>query len=227
MARTIIVCGHGPGISNSVALKFGQEGFSVAIVARNAERLSASAAALGQAGVTCKAFPCDLGDPEAVRGMVREVASSLGPVNVLHWNAYGHGAGDLTTATREELQAVFDVSIHGMIAAVQESLADLKSQQGAVLVTGGGLAFYDSNVEKMAVSWGAMGLALAKAAQHKTAGLLHQKLAGEGVYVGEVVVTGVVKGTAFDSGGGTIEPSAVANKFWEMYQNRGPVSAKI
>jgi hypothetical protein len=31
-----------------------------------------------------------------------------------------------------------------------------------------------------------MGLAVAKAAQHKTAALLHQKLAGDGVYVGEV-----------------------------------------
>ncbi|HNN96996.1 MAG TPA: short-chain dehydrogenase, partial [Pseudomonadota bacterium] len=33
MQRTIVVAGHGPGISDAVARRFGREGFSVAIVA--------------------------------------------------------------------------------------------------------------------------------------------------------------------------------------------------
>src|SRR4051812_13139535 len=127
MTNTIIVCGHGSGISDAVARKFGQEGFSVAIVARNAERLNAAAAALGQAGITAKAFPCDLGNPEAVGAMVREVRASLGPVTVVHWNAYSGGAGDFTTSRAEELRSVLDVSVHGLIAGVQEALPDLKS----------------------------------------------------------------------------------------------------
>ena len=39
MQRTIVVCGYGPGISDAVANKFGGEGFQVALVARNAEKL--------------------------------------------------------------------------------------------------------------------------------------------------------------------------------------------
>ena len=39
MTKTLIVCGYGPGISTSVAEKFGAEGFSIALVARNAEKL--------------------------------------------------------------------------------------------------------------------------------------------------------------------------------------------
>lgn len=220
MARTIIVCGHGPGISDAVARKFGKEGFSVAIVARNGERLAAAAGALGQAGVTAKAFPCDLGNPDAVRAMVREARAALGPIAVVHWNAYTGGAGDLTTSKPEELRGVLDVAVHGMIAAVQEALPDLKQEKGAVLVTGGGLAFYDPKVDGMAVGWGAMGLAVSKAAQHKAVGLLSQKLAPEGVYVGEVVVLGMVKGTAFDHGNATLEPSTIADRFWEMHQGR-------
>jgi NADP-dependent 3-hydroxy acid dehydrogenase YdfG len=220
MKPTIVVCGHGPGISDAVARRFGKEGYSVAIVARNAERLKTAAEALTGAGITAKGFPCTLGDPEAVRSLIREVRASLGPIAVLHWNVYTGGAGDLTTARAEELHAPIDVAVLGLVAAVQEALPDLKKEKGAVLVTGGGLAFYDPKIDAMAVQWGAMGLAIAKAAQHKTTALLHQKLAGDGVYVGEIVVLGAVKGTAFDSGHATLEASDIAAKFWELHQRR-------
>ena len=225
--RTIVVCGYGPGISDAVARKFGGEGFAVALVARNAERLAAAEQSLTQAGITAKAFPCDLGSPDAVRGLVRDARAALGPVAVVHWNAYAGGAGDLLTASIEELRAAIDVSLHGMIAATQEALPDLRSEHGALLVTGGGLAFYDPNIDKMAVSWGAMGLAVAKAAQHKAVGLLHQRLASEGVYVGEVVVLGSVKGTAFDSGHATLAPSTVAERFWGLFQARSEASVTV
>ncbi len=227
MKPTIVVCGHGPGISDAVARKFGKAGFAVAVVARSAERLKSAAEALTKAGITAKAFPCNLGDPEAVRSLIREVRASLGPISVLHWNAYTGGAGDLTTAPVEELHAPLGVAVFGMVAGVQEALPDLKKEKGAVLVTGGGLAYYDPKVDEMAVQWGAMGLAVAKAAQHKTVGMLHQKLAGDGVYVGELVVRGTVKGTAFDSGNATLEPSAIAEKFWDLYQRRAEASANI
>ncbi|MBK8256830.1 MAG: SDR family oxidoreductase [Polyangiaceae bacterium] len=227
MAKTIVICGHGSGISDAVARKFGKEGYSVAIVARRAERLTAAAAALTESGIKAKAFPCDLGNAEAVQTMIRGVRSALGPVSVVHWNAYGGGAGDLTTSKPDELRGALNVAVHGMIAAVQEALPDLKAQKGALLVTGGGLCMYDANVDAMAVSWGAMGLAVAKAAQHKTTGLLHQRLAKEGVYVGEVVVMGAVKGTAFDRGNATIEASGIADKFWDLYQARTEASVNF
>ncbi|MEP7120287.1 MAG: SDR family NAD(P)-dependent oxidoreductase [Byssovorax sp.] len=227
MKRTIIVCGHGPGISDAVARKFGQEGFAVAIVARNAERLGAAADALTSAGITAKAFPCDLGSTDAVRALVREVRASLGPIAVIHWNAYVGGASDLLTADVDELRGALDVSLHGMLAATQEALPDLKAAKGALLVTGGGLSFFDPKIDAMAVQWGAMGLAVAKSAQHKAVGLLHQRLASEGVYVGEVVVLGSVKGTAFDRGQATLEPSALADRFWELHQSRTEASVNF
>lgn len=227
MKNTIIVCGHGPGISDAVARRFGKEGFSVALVARSEERLQKAAASLFDSGVTAKAFACDLGDPAAVRAMVKSVHDSMGPVTVLHWNAFRGAAGDLTTCTTDDLRAVLDVGVHGMVAAIQESLSDLRASKGSVLVTGGGLALYDPRVDAMAVSWGAMGLAVSKAAQHKIVGMLNQKLAPEGIYVGEVVVLGTVKGTAFDGGNATIEASAIAERFWDMHQNRAAASVHI
>lgn len=227
MADTIVVCGYGVGISDAVARRFGKEGYRVAAVARNAERLAGSVAALGKEGIEAKAFPSDLSDPDATRTLIAEIRSKLGPIKVLHWNAYSGGAGDLKTATTDELRSVLNVSVHGLIAATQAALPDLKAQNGAVLVTGGGFAFYDPSVDAAATQWGAAGLAIGKAAQHKTVGLLSKALSSEGVYVGEVVVTGLVKGTAFDSGNATLEASTIAEKFWELYRARDTMSTTL
>jgi NADP-dependent 3-hydroxy acid dehydrogenase YdfG len=220
MAPTIVVCGHGPGISDAVARRFGKEGFSVAIVARNEERLRASAESLKAAGVTAQAFATDLADAQAVRRTIQGVRDELGPIEIIHYNAYGGGAGDLATAPTAELRAVFDIAVVGLVTAVQAALPDLEVHKGSVLVTGGGFAYYEPKIDQMAAQFGAMGLAIGKAAQHKATGILHEALGKRGIYVGEVVVLGMVKGTAFDSGNATIEPSAVAERFWELHRER-------
>lgn len=228
MAKTLIVFGHGPGISEAVATKFGREGFAVALIARSADRVRAAASALEASGIRAAAFPADLADPDAVKAVVAKVRESLGPVTVVHWNAYAPGAGDLISADLAELRSSFDVSVTGLVAAVQSALPDLKTQRdAAVLVTGGGLAFHDAKIDAMAVEWNVMGLAVAKAAQHKLTGLLSVKLRDAGVFVGEVTVLGIVKGTAFDHANGTIEASAVARKFWDLYVGRREQSVTV
>jgi hypothetical protein len=69
--------------------------------------------------------------------------------------------------------------------------------------------------------------ALANAAKHKLVGLLAQRLKGEGIYVGEVMVAGNIKGSAWDKGAATVDGSMVANKFWELYQARREVRARV
>lgn len=228
MTKTIVVCGHGPGISDAVARKFGSQGFRVAVVARNAERVEAAAAALAETGVEAKGFRCDLGDASAVEALIGQVREALGPITVLHWNAYAGVAGDLLTASVDDVRTVLDVGVTGLVVAVQKALPDMKGQEGAaVLLTGGGFALYDPEVDAMAVKWNAMGISMAKAAQHKLAGLLHARLAGEGIYVGEAMVLGMVKGTAFDQGQATLEPSTVADALWSMYQDRSERTVQV
>jgi short-subunit dehydrogenase len=228
MAKTIIVGGYGPGISAAVAEKFGAEGFSVALVARNAERLAAGVKALEAKGVKAAAFPTDLGDTAAVRALVGKVRSALGPVTTLQWNAYAADAGDLLTADTAALHRAFDVAVSGLLAAVQEALPDLKKEKdSAVLVTNGGFGLFDAKVDAYAIQSNSMGLALANSAKHKLVGLLSEKLKSDGIYVGEVMVLGTVKGTPWDSGNATLEASSVANKFWEIFRGRTETWAQI
>ncbi len=227
MKRTIVVAGYGPGISAAVARKFGAEGYAVALVARRAGPLEEGVKALQAAGIKAQAFPADLSQGEGLFGLIAQIRGALGPIGVLHWNAYSGAAGDLLAASLEELRSVYEVSVVGLIAAVQASLQDLKAERGAVLVTGGGFGLDDPKAAAAATRFGAMGLAIGKASQRKAVALLHHRLAGEGVYVGEVVVRGIVKGTAFDQGQATLDADTIAARFWELAQKRSEPSVHV
>ncbi len=220
MANTILICGYGPGISSAVARKFGKEGFSVALVARSEPALEQAVADFTKAGIPAAAFAADVRNANTILGLVQKVRESLGGLSVIHWNAYSLGGGDLLKASLEDIRQPFDIAVSGLVSAVQAALVDLKENHGAVLVTGGALAFHDPNVDAFATKWNLASLAISKSAQHKLVGLLSQSLAPEGIYVGEVVVKGTVKGSAFDTGGGNLEADAIAAKFWELYERR-------
>jgi len=228
MTKTMIIAGYGPGISSALAERFGREGFALALVARNGERLAAGVKALAAKGIRAEAFPTDLADPAATRAMVEAVRGKLGPVTVLQWNAYQAAAGDLLTADVASLRSIFDVPVISLVTAVQAALPDLaKQKDAAVLITNGGLGLFDPAVDAMTVGWNAMGLGVANSAKHKASSLLSVKLQPQGIYVGEVLVLQPVKGTAWDSGSATLEASAIADRFWEIYTARGPANVTI
>ena len=229
MSKTIVVVGYGPGVSSAVAEKFGAEGFSVALVARNQARIDAGAEALKGKGIAAASIAADASDPAAIAGAIGKARAALGPVTAIHWNAYGGGeAGDLIAADPGASRAAFDVAIVGLLAAVQAALPDLKAAgDGAVLVTNGAFGELNPAIDALAVNLKSMGLAMANAAKHKLVGLLAARLKDDGVFVGEVMIAGAVKGTGFDTGGPAIDPARIAGEFWRLYQGRGETYARV
>jgi NADP-dependent 3-hydroxy acid dehydrogenase YdfG len=227
MNKTIVVCGYGPGISSAVAERFGAEGFQVALVARRADKLAAGVAALEAKGVRAAAFAANLGDPESAREVIGKVHEAFGAITVLQWNAYDGGAADLLTADAAAVRGALDVAVTSLLAAIKAALPDLRQQKdAAVLVTNGGLGMFDPAMDAAAAG-SAMGLGVANAAKHKLVGVLAQKLKPDGVFVGEVMVLGLVKGTAFDRGAATVDAQTVGEKFWELYRARSAVYSRV
>jgi NADP-dependent 3-hydroxy acid dehydrogenase YdfG len=227
MSKTIVVGGFGPGIATAMAEKFGAEGFAIALVGRSEERLHAGVKELEAKGIKAAAFPADLGDPAAVKTLIGQVRDKLGAISVLHWNAYSNAAPDLLAADTAAIHATLDVAVTGLLSAIQEALPDLRAQQGAILVTNGGLLFNEPAIDERAATWNLMGLAIGNAAKHKLVGMLSKKLKADGVYVGEVIVTGTVKGSAFDKGNGNLESAKVAQRFWDLYSARSETVAQV
>jgi NADP-dependent 3-hydroxy acid dehydrogenase YdfG len=229
MTKTIVVVGFGPGISTAVAEKFGGEGFSVALVARNAQKLTAGVRALEAKGVRATGISADASDPVSIRAAMSKARAALGPITALHWNAFdGAVAGDLMATDAVVVRATFDVAVVGLLSAVQEALPDLEAaQDGAVLITNGAFGENNPQIDAIAVGMKVMGLALANAAKHKLAGMLSAALKPRGVYVGEVMVAGLVKGTASDTGRGTLSAQTIADAFWNLYSARSDVHARV
>lgn len=230
MSKTIVIVGFGPGVSTTMAELFGGEGFSVALVARNAAKLAEGAEALKAKGIAAVGFPADAGDPTALRTAIAQARAALGPIGAIHWNAFsGQGFGDLLAVDPKAVSGLFDVSLVGLLATVQAALADLKAAgDGAVLVTNGAYGDLSPMMDGFAVAHGAHGVALANAAKAKLVGLLAARLKDEGVYVGEVTIAGVVRGTGPEAPGvPMVESRAVAQTFWDLYTARADLRARV
>ena len=230
MTKTIVVVGYGPGVSAAVAERFGRAGMSVALVSRTEARLAGGVEALKAKGITAHAFPADAGDPASIRGAIIGARATLGPIGVIHWNAFsGRGFGDLLEIDPASLPNLFDVSLVGLLSAVQQALPDLKAAgDGAVLVTNGAFGELNPMIDAIALALGEAGVALGNAAKAKLVGLLSARLQREGIYVGEVTIAGVVKGTGpVDPGMPTLQPAAIADAFWALYEARDASRARM
>ena len=111
-------------------------------------------------------------------------------------------------------------------------LSDLReAKDGAVLVTNGAAGEIDPQMDAFVTGSNAsglklMGVAVANAAKDKLVSMLAQRLEDDGVYVGQVTIAGTIKGTAWDSPD-SIDPSDVADKFWQLYQDRSELRARM
>ncbi len=205
----------------------------MALVARNEERLAAGVEELTARGITAMAFKADAGDPAAIRGAIVKARKELGPISVLHWNAHGgNEARDLVPTDPAIVRGIFDIAIVGLLAAVQEALSDLREAKvGAILVTNGAAAEIDPHMDAFVTGSNAsglklMGIAVANAAKDKLVGMLAEQFKDEGVYVGQVMIAGTIKGTAWTSPD-SIDPSVVAETFWQLYNDRSTTRARI
>jgi NAD(P)-dependent dehydrogenase (short-subunit alcohol dehydrogenase family) len=82
-----LVTGAGRGIGRAIALALAREGCHVAVAARTSEQVAATAAAVGELGVTAIPLTLDVTDERAIAQGIDAIAARLGPVDVLVNNA--------------------------------------------------------------------------------------------------------------------------------------------
>ncbi|MBC7831777.1 MAG: SDR family NAD(P)-dependent oxidoreductase [Hyphomicrobium sp.] len=213
--KVLAVIGMGPGVSAAVARRFAREGFSVAAIARNPDKLAAQVEELAKSGARAEAFSADAGEPGALRAALSSVAARLGEIDVLVYNPVGVHYKPLSELTAEELNADLRLSVGGALAAAQALLPAMKARgSGTLLFTGGGYAFEPT---PMLASVGA-----GKAALRNLAFSLYADLKDGGIHAATVTIGGVVKAqTPFD-------PDAIAESYWQLHmQPKGSFEREI
>ena len=135
------------------------------------------------------------------------------------WNG-AHITKPLLSITEDELRQNMIANVVSPVLAAQAIQADLEAHKGAILVTGAGLGMDNPPGVQYAVKKNAGSLAVNKAVQRKVSAILHDEFEPKGVFVGEVAVCGLVKGTSFDDGTAKLMPDQVAEKFQKLLAER-------
>jgi 3-oxoacyl-[acyl-carrier protein] reductase len=88
--RVALVSGSSRGLGSAIALRLGRDGLAVAVNGLHDDGdLRSVGAAIRDDGGVADAFPADVTDDRDVARLVDEVASRLGPIDVLVLNATG------------------------------------------------------------------------------------------------------------------------------------------
>lgn len=187
MAHVCVIVGMGEGNGMAIARKFASEGFTIAMVARNEDKLKGYQATLQTEGITAYYFLADAGDDAALAVAFEQVQAQLGTPEVLVYNAAVPRMESVLQTSYDTLVNDFKANVAGAIACVQAILPAMEAQQkGTVLFTGGRFALYpDPNF---------VSLSLGKAGIRVLASTLHTALKDSPIKVGTVTICGTVNG---------------------------------
>ncbi|WP_225832353.1 SDR family NAD(P)-dependent oxidoreductase [Streptomyces sp. NK08204] len=204
------IVGAGPGLGAAVARRFGREGFAVALVARDEERLAALVGDLAAEGVTARGFAADVRKPEDLVRALAAAGEELGTIEVLQYSPVPHRdfmRPVLETRYRDLLGPI-EFSVYGPVAAVQQVLPGMRALgRGTILFVNGGSAAVP-HPERA-------GTSIAFAAETAYGHLLHDRLAGEGIHVAQLVIPGVIT-----AGHVRKDPAVLAELLWGMHRDR-------
>jgi 3-oxoacyl-[acyl-carrier protein] reductase len=109
--RVAIVTGAARGIGRGIALAFAQEGASVMLVDRDAERLHDARAACGAFGFLCEQVVADVSDEQSVADVVEATISKLGGVDILVNNAAVASTAEVVDLTTSEWERVIAIDL--------------------------------------------------------------------------------------------------------------------
>lgn len=205
--KVLIVIGAGPGISLATAKKFGENGATVAFIARRPSSLEAFGAELDHHGIENQGFIGDAASADSLREALHKIIEHYGSVDSILYNVSAATPGKPLELNPEDIARDFQANVLGALVAVQEVVPHMTN--GSLLFTGGGLALnpYPDYTS----------LAIGKAGLRNLVHSLYQQLQDQGHYVGMVTVKGFVKpGTFYD-------PKDIAEAFYTLYTNREQV----
>jgi NAD(P)-dependent dehydrogenase (short-subunit alcohol dehydrogenase family) len=140
-----IVTGGSRGIGKAITRELAREGAHVAIVARNAEALEATARELGaETGGRIVPIPADTGDDAAVKAMVQRAAEELGRIDILV-NCAARVAGStpepkLSDITDETFWPDVNVKVLGYLRCAREVAPYMRRQGWGRIISLSGLA---------------------------------------------------------------------------------------
>jgi short-subunit dehydrogenase len=207
---TIAIIGAGPGLGAAVALRFGRQGFDVALISRTQDHVDSLAAELGNQGVTAQGFAADVRDPAALIAALDSATETLGPIEVLQYSPVPHKdfMKPVLETSPADMHGPIEFSLYGPASAVQQVLPGMRALgRGTLLFVNGGSAV-TPHPERA-------GTSIAFAAESAYAQLLHDTLVSDDIHVSQLIIPG-----AITPGHPKKDPAILAATLWDIHQGR-------
>ena len=195
----VVVIGAGPGVSGSVARRFGNRGYDVALVGLDEAALATLGESLLSDGVAAEWTIADITDAEALTAAIKRFGHLGGRIDVLHFNPSAFRQKNPLELTPAELAQDLTVGVGALLTAVQAA-RPFMSRGGRITATGSMAA---DNPSSEAASLGVQ-----KAGLRNLIYSIDKTLAPDGIRATSVTV----RGTLSNEGGFT--PDRVADAIY-------------
>jgi NAD(P)-dependent dehydrogenase (short-subunit alcohol dehydrogenase family) len=206
-----IVTGVGPGTGAAIARRFSRGGYSVAMLARNRERLDALERELPNS----YAYPCDVTNEAQLDATIEAIRAKLGAPKVLIHNAVGGAFGNFMEIDPKVLNQNFQVNTMALLYLARRlAPAMVAAGEGAIIASG--------NTSALRGKAGFAGFAPTKAAQRILAESIARDLGPKGVHVAYVLIDAVIdlewtrKRFPDAPNEFFITPAAIADEIWHV-----------
>jgi NAD(P)-dependent dehydrogenase (short-subunit alcohol dehydrogenase family) len=181
MAKTALIVGVGSGISASLARKLHDDGYEVALAARNTGKLAPLAAE-----TSAKLFSVDATKPDAVKRLFADADRAFGHLDVVAYNASFRNRGPFVDLDPADVERTLQVSAFGGFLVGQEAARRMLSRgTGTILFTGA-----SASVKGYAQS---APFAMGKFALRGLAQAMARELGPKGIHIAHFVIDGGVR----------------------------------
>lgn len=208
--KTLALIGAGPGLGFSIAKKFGQNGFRIALIARNQQRLDTMATQLKtEFHIEAKGFAADVMDRDSLVSAFTAIKKAYGFIDILEFSPAIPMDRYQTTLEVTPASALheFEFEVLAGLTAIQQVLpAMLEKKTGALLFTTG-----ISSVQPLP-RLANVGIAISGLRNYLTN--LHHEVAPKGIYVGHLAIGVMIQP------GQEGDPDTIADVWYNMYDKQ-------
>jgi NADP-dependent 3-hydroxy acid dehydrogenase YdfG len=225
--KTLVIFGAGPGLGVATARRFGREGFRIALVSRNADRLESFVDELAADGVEAAAFPAQLGDRGTHEGVVAAIIERFGSIDVAVINGFVDFSAmrPVLDIDVDSMQTVLEGTVLAPLSLVRLVLPGMVDRGDGALLFGLGASAKNPMPPLAAPGSG-------QASLRNYIHNLNVELAGKGVYAGALTIGALIEKSdaqhAYDGNPELaqsleierVEPADLAERYWAMYTKR-------
>jgi NADP-dependent 3-hydroxy acid dehydrogenase YdfG len=136
-APVVVVTGAGAGAGRAIAAKFGREGWRVALLSRDPDRLQAAKREIEASGGQALALPTDMAECDQVFAARDKVVETWGTIDAWVNCAMATLVGPIEELAAKDFERVVKVTLMGYVHGTKAALEVMRPKdQGAIVQVG-------------------------------------------------------------------------------------------